>query len=461
MKKIGLAIVFLAVMIAAVCLWLPEQGINAERILSRSKLNGRSFQGEVQDIIVLDGQVSGYLIEEHSVPMAVVAFGFDKAGRAYEPKEGVALLAEQVLLDGAGSYSRQALRNFMEERGIRLSVSAGQDRLAFVFSFVKEFEKDALDVLRAVLYEPRLDKADIDLARQQLAAVYKQQKEKPQYYLSQLVKENFYQGHPYGREDIPADEVLQNITAEDIRAYLKDYMAKDTLSVGIAGDMDKAETEAFLTQVFAGLAEVSKGKALPEFNPDFTHKAEAAAPYSAQSFVMLFGQGVKRLDKDFYPLYLADYIFGGAGLSSVLNEEVREENGLTYGIYSYFSNSDAADLWTIYFSATPENAEKALERAVAVYQQFYQNGVSEAQLAQAKKSLLNSFNLRFAGLGNIAQMLEQMQVQKLGRDFLRDRQSMVEAVTLDEVNEAIRRKMPASLSPEGKMNIFTVIGNGK
>ncbi len=460
MRKVRQAVAWVVLLAAAAVLW-PAPRFDAERILAQSKLSGRVFQGEVQEITALDGQVSAYLIEEHSVPMAVAAFGFDKAGRAYEPKEGVALLAEQVLLDGAGKYSRQELRNFMEERGIRLSVSAGQDRLSFVFSFVKEFEKDALDVLRAVLYEPQLGKEDLDLVRQQLAAVRKQQKEKPQYYLTQLVKENFYKTHPYGREEIPADEVLQRVTADDIRTYLRDYMARDTLNVGIAGDLDKAETEAFLTQAFAGLAAVSAGKELPEFKTNFTLKASAAAPYSAQSFVMLTAQGVKRLDKDFYPLYVADYIFGGSGLTSALNKELREENGLTYGIYSFFANSDAADLWTIYFSATPENAVEALTRAAAVYENFYQKGVSEAQLAQAKKGLLNSFNLRFAGLGNIAQMLEQMQAQKLGQDFLQKRQSLVEAVTLDAVNDAIRRRMPKSLNSQGGVNIFEVTGKEK
>lgn len=461
MKKIRLfALLMLLILAAGIyTLVITKPHFDAEHILAQSKLNGRSFQGKVQVISALDNRVSAYLMEEHSVPLSAVSFGFDRAGNAYEPKEGVALLAESVLLDGAGFYSRRDLRKVMKEKGIRIGVSAGKDRLSFSFSYVKAFEKEALAVLKAVLYEPHLKDEDIELARQQLAVARKRQEETPQYQLSNLVRSSFYGTHPYGKENIPDMSVLQKVTAEDIRAYLKAVMAKDTLSVGIAGDMDKGESEAFLAQVFSGLIDHSKSQKISLFEPDFhQEEAEAEAPYSAQSFVVFVTPGVKRLDDDFYPLYLADYILGGSGLNSLLNQKVREEKGLTYGIYSGFSNSDAVDLWQVSYSATPENAEQAKQTAAEVYQDFYQNGVRAEALEQAKKALMSSFNLRFSSLINIAEMLEQMQAQKLGADFLATRQDKVAAVTLEAVNDAIRRRMPQSLDGAGGVRIFVVKG---
>ncbi len=461
MKKVLWSAAVVLAVLAGWAVWHGQQ-FNAERILAQSKLNGRAFQAKVQEVSALDGTVSAYLMEEHSVPMAAVAFGFDKAGRAYEPKEGVALMAESVLLDGAGAYSRQALRELMKEKGIKLDVSAEVDRLSFTFSFIKEFEKEALEVLKAVLYEPQLADEDLALARQQLQALKKRQEESPQYHLSALVKRAFYGAHPYGKADIPEEAVLQKVTAADIRAYLRGFMARNTLSAGVTGDMDKAETEAFLTQAFAGLALKSEAAALPAFEPDFAaEKAVTGLPHSAQSYVVLAGLGVKRLDDDFFPLYLADYILGGSGLASRLNQAVREKSGLTYGIYSGFSNSDAVDLWQVYFSATPEKADKAMEIAAGVYADFYANGVTAAELAQAKNGLLNAFNLRFASLFNIAEMLEQMQAQRLGRDFLETRQGKVAAVTLEEVNGAIRRRMPRALNAKGSVRVFAAEGEQK
>ena len=442
--------------------WNKEPAFDAERILAQSKLKGRTFQGEVREVRALGGKVGAYLMEEHSVPLAAVSLRFAKAGTAYETKPGVALLAESVLLDGAGDYSRKELRRLMKEKGIRLDAAADNDTLAFSLSYVKEFENEALEVLRAVLFEPQLNEEDLALARRQLAVLRQREKESPAHQLGELVKREFYGSHPYGRASIPDEAALEAVTAADIRAYLQTVTGKDNLTIGIAGDMDRAEAEAFLSRAFADLPDKAQVKALPEFKPDFQReKIAEVSPISAQSIVLTAAAGVARLDKDFYPLYVADYIFGGAGLSSRLSQAVREKEGLTYGIYSMLSMSDAVNTWSVGFSATPENTAEIMKIAAAEYRDFYDNGVSEEELQQAKNSLMASFNLRFGSLINIAGMLEQMQYQKLGRDFLQNRQAQVAAITADEVNSAIKRRLPKSFDAAGGVRVFEVSGGLK
>lgn len=459
--KIGLccAVVLLGAAVGY-ALWTDAYApIDAERILANSKLNGRTFKGEVVEIQADNNLLHAYLMEEHSVPLAAISFGFDKAGTAYEPKDGVALLTESVLLDGAGRFSRKELRETMKEKGIKLAVSAGNDRLTFSLSFVKKFEKEALEILKAVLYDAHFKKEDIDLARRQLAMLKQQQKESPQYQLNRLMDKTFYGEHPYTKEGIPDDAVLAKVSVQDMRDYLKQFMAKNTLSIGIAGDMDRAESEAFLTQAFAGLNDASKGVDLPEFKPDWNApKVAEVSDISAQSLIMLKSLGVPRLDDDFYPLLLADYVFGGAGLSSRLSLAVRENEGLTYGIYSFLTSDDTGDFWQIYFSTTPDNTARIFDLLNQEYEKFYREGLSQHELDVAKSSLLSSFNLRFSSVAVIAEMLEQMQVQKLGIDFLKNRQNQVKEVTLEQVNDAIRRRLPKTLKEGDGARVFEIVG---
>ena len=92
------------------------------------------------------------------------------------------------------------------------------------------------------------------------------------------------------------------------------------------------------------------------------------------------------------------------------------------------------------------------------YGKFYQNGLTEQELEVAKSSLLSSFNLRFSSVSVIAEMLEQMQVQKLGIDFLKNRQEQVQAVTLEQVNDAIRRRLPKTLKEGNGARLFEIVG---
>lgn len=461
MKKY-LLILLLIISVGYVVYLQRGDTVDAKRILEQSILKKRTFSADVKDVFADNEKLNAYLLEEHSLPIVAVAFGFDKAGKAYEDVYGTALLAESTMLDGTGKYSRKELRDVMKEKGIKISIDANRDRLSFSFSYIKEFEQDAWEILKDVLYHSRFEKDDLDLTKNQLAAARRQQTENPSYHLKKLINTHFYDGHPYGREDIPSDEELARITADDLRAYLQSAMGKENLKVGISGDITPDGVRVFLENVFADLPERSSLFEMKPFDARFSaDDATVGLPTSAQSFVLLATRGIKRLDKDFYPLYIADYVLGGSGLNSRLNKAVREDKGLTYGIYSYFSNSDAVDLWQIYFSATPEKAEQALRVLRDEYQKFYEQGIRAEELVQAKKALLSSFNLRFSSLFNMAEMLEQMQVQSLGKDFLVRRQSLVQNVLLNDVNRAIKEKMPKSLAAQSGVRLFEVTGERK
>ena len=432
-----------------------KSDFSAEQILADSKFKGRTFKGKTEVVSGINGKLKAYLMEEHSLPLVSLHFGFKNAGQGYVAKNGVVLMTETVMLDGAGKYNRKKLREVMREKGIRLSVTGGADNLDFSLSYIKEFERDALEILKAVLYEPHFNYEDMRLARKQLQAVRKQQQESPQYLLEELVRTEFYKKHPYGVESIPEDAVLAQVSKADIKKYLENYMTKDNLYIGFAGDIDVAEAEAFMVQAFGQLK--SKADELKIEKLEVSGKEVATqSDTSAQSFVLMFAKGIERSDKDFYPLYIADYVFGGSGLTSRLNQAVREKEGLTYGIYSYFTMSDGADLWNIGFSATPENVKQIKEITAQEYRKFYQNGITAEELAQAKKSLMSSFNLRFAELSNISAMLKVMQEENLGMDFLLKRQGFIEKVSLQEVNAAIKNKLPKDLSIQNGVNLFEV-----
>lgn len=458
MKKIRWAVVLLCICCGCFALkYTPS--FNAEKILQKSLLQERTFQGKAKEISVFDGKIKAFFMEEHSVPLVAMSFGFQRAGRAYEPKDGVGLLTEGGLFDGAGKYSRQELREVMKEKGIKADVSAQNDTLDFSLSYVKKFSNDAQEIIKAVLYKPLLKEEDLALTRRQLEAVRQQRLENPQYHLSKLVDKEFYGNHPYGKDSIPEAVVMDKLKAQDIRNYLTQAMGADNLRIGIAGDITEDEAKVLLENVFAPLKDKHGGFDMPNFEGNFAKEPVSVdVAYSAQSFVLAIAPGVKRLDKDFYPLYLADYVFGGSGLNSRLNKAVREKKGLTYGIYSYFSNSDAFDGWYLSFSATPDKVEEALQITQNVYKDFYQNGIREEEFEQAKTSMLSSFNLRFSSLFNVAEMLKQMQRQNLGIDFLQQRQGYVKALTLEQVNEAIKRRMPSEFDFHSKVRLFTAKG---
>ncbi len=454
--KCFFVILFLAL---AIGVWFNYSRFDADRIVDNSILKERNFRGKVEEISAFDGKVKAYLMEEHSLPIVAVSFGFDKAGASYVAKNGVPLLVESTILDGAGRFSRHEMRDFMKEHGIKLGVNIDNDRANFSFSYIKDKEKEAIELLKAVLYEPKFGKDELDVVREQLKVSRVQREENPQYLLSKLVREEFYGAHPYGKDDLATAEELEKLSRTDLLEYMRSFWGKNNIVIGMSGDISDKEAILFIEKVFAGLDDEVVLKDLPKFEPDFEYKKDVKnSETSAQSFALMMAKGIKRLDKDFYPLYVANHIFGGSGLSSKLSKAVREDNGLTYGIYSYFSFSDAGEFWNIGFSATPDNVDKIYEITDNVYADFYNNGITDEQLELAKDNMLSSFNLRFSSLFDIASQLEMMQYQGLGIDFLEKRQGLVREIKLDDVNNAIKKHMPRELLTNGNIRVFEISG---
>lgn len=442
MKKISI-LLGLAVIFWGVVYYYNNYYFNAEKIIENSILKNRTFNSKVEEVEAQDGKIKAYLMTNKSVPLVAMNFSFKKAGSAYEPKDGVALLAESLIVDGAGKYDRKTLRNLMKEKGIKLSVNADKNCMRFSFSYVKDFEKDAIEVLKAVLHDPHLKKDDIDLIKSQIKVARERLKEDPQKELDELVRKEFYKNHVYGKDLYPSDEKIDDLNSDDIRKYMKDYFAKDVLSVGVAGFMNKEELKQILDDVFGGLNDKNVSMDLDDFEPDYDEDVVyRQSQYSKQSFAVHIGKSVKRLDEDFYPFYVADFVLGGAGLNSRLNKRIREKEGLTYGIYSYLTDDDLGGLWNIAYSATPENAEKIEAILKDELEHFYKNGITIEELNLAKNSLISSFNLRFASLFNIALQLNLMQEQNLGRDFLDKRQDVVRNIKLEDVNRVIKTRFP-------------------
>jgi predicted Zn-dependent peptidase len=109
--------------------------------------------------------------------------------------------------------------------------------------------------------------------------------------------------------------------------------------------------------------------------------------------------------ENIYVFQLVNTILGG-GLSSRLFQEIREQRGLVYSVYSYHSSYHDAGLFCIYAGLSKQNVEPALELIFKEVRDIQENGVTSQELRRAKDQLkgnlllsLESVNTRMSRLG--------------------------------------------------------------
>ena len=409
-----------------------------DSLVDNSQLKGRTFQGIVEELSVDDGKIKAYLMQENDSPLVSVSFIFSGVGSAYDPKgkEGLAKLVSSSMMAGAGKMSSEYLFDYIGVKGINISFSADMDNISGQITAARDNFFDAVNVLQQILTQPLFEKKYVENNKDVMIKALSVEKENPVKELALAFNELIYSDYPYGRNPLGTTETLRHISRDDLKFFVKNKFSKTNLFVGIAGNISKIEAEDALYKIFAELPLTNKINKLKPVQIKWNKPKLSIKRYNVgQSIASYAFKGTCRKCDDFYPLYVANYLFGGAGLNSKLNQKIREQEGLTYGGYSGLVLLDNANLITAGFSATSDKYEQARRIFLQEWLNIGKNGFTEYELRSAKKYLTSSYNLRFASTIGIAEMLAYMQKYDLGLDFLQKRNQYIEGVTLRQLNK--------------------------
>ena len=414
--------------------------IELQDLLSKSS-DIHSVNLNVKEIIAPQSKIKAYLVEDKTNPIISINFSFLNSGYVFDKKgkKGLAKLTSLLINEGTTELSSMELKDELELKAIRVRFDVDKDDFMGSLLTTKDNLFRAVELINNMLTKPRLGDEDIKRIKIQLQEGLKRQIENPYQELQLAFAEEIYKNHPYADNPLGKKEDIKHISANDMREFVKKYLRKDNVIVGIVGDITEFEAQKILDIMFNGLEAGNDLNEITVPKIDFDGRNRKIARNGGQNISMVALKSVKRNDKDFYPLFVANHILGGAGLTSKLSQQVREQEGLTYGIYSYLLINDNAPLMVMSFSATKDNYMKANESWRKIFNDFRNKGVNSKELQKAKDYLIGSYNLRFASIENISEILTAMQKYNLGLDFLQKRNEYIKKINIEEVNDVAKK----------------------
>ena len=394
---------------------------------------------EVQRV-VSKGGLEAWLVEDHSNPIIALDLAF-RGGSALDPqgKAGLANLVASLIDEGAGDLDSQAFQGTLDDNSISLRFSAGQDSFGGEFFTLSENRDLAFKLLRLALTQPRFDPEPVERIRAQILAGIESSAENPDSIAARTLRRLFFPGHPYGQPGEGTAESVAGIAPADMRDFVAQRFARDTLVVGVVGDITPGDLAELLDRTFSDLPARAEAFAVADTPPEGEGALVVVERDVPQSVVSFGHAGLKRDDPDYYAAYVVNYILGGGGFSSRLYEEVREKRGLAYSVYSYLNPLDHSALVVGGVATQNGRVATSLELIRQEWRRMAEDGPSETELQNAKTFLTGSYPLRFSSSGRISGMLAGMQRENLGIDYLDRRNSLIEAVTLDDARRAAKR----------------------
>jgi zinc protease len=400
--------------------------------------------------VVSPGGIEAWLVRDPKVPLLSMEFSFE-GGSAADPagKEGLANLLSSLLDEGAGPYDSEEFQRRLNDNTISLGFDARADAFFGSLKTLTETRDEAVDLLRLALTEPRFEDEAVERMRSSVTSSIRRSLGDPDYVARRAFYDAAYPDHPYGRPTLGTLDTVPAIGAGDLREFVDRRFAKDNLTVGVSGDITAEELGPLLDRVFGALPEHAEPLKVEDRPPETGGRTLVAERPIAQSIILMGQPGVKRNDPDWFPALVMNYVLGGGGFGSRLMEEIREERGLTYGVYSYLVPFRDTALVMAGGSTANANAGQMVELMKEEWRRMREEGLSEAELADAKTYLTGSFPLQFTSTDAIAGILLQVQRDDLGIDYLDRRNALIEAVTLEQVNALARRL----LAPDALMTV--------
>ena len=402
--------------------------------------------------IVSPGGIVAWLVREPSVPLIALDFAF-RGGATQDPtdKPGVASLAASLLDEGAGNIDSESFHERLEAKAIEMGFTATRDYLAGSMRTLTENQDEAVELLRLALTAPRFDAAEVERMRAQTLAGLRRATQSPNELASDRWWQTAFAGHPYGRPVRGTLETVPAITADDLRSFTHNVLARDGLTIGLVGNIDAQGAGKLIDRVFGALPEKGGLSPVATASPQGLGQKIAIDLDVPQTVLMIGGAGIAIKDPDFIPAFVLNHILGGSAFSSRLFKEVREARGLAYSVYSGLMPLAHAAL---FMSGTATRADRTVQTLEVIQDEIRklaETGPTEDELAKAKSFLEGSYALRFDTSSKIAEQLVQIQIEDLGIDYIDRRNSLIEAVTMADVKRVAKRLLDAGM-------LITVVG---
>jgi zinc protease len=385
-----------------------------------------------------------YFVEIHELPIVDIQLIMN-AGSARDPagKSGLATLTSSLIGEGAGGKDANALSYEFERLGAVFGADAGYDS-AYVSlrSLADERKlKPALNNLKLAVGKP--DFPDKAMERQRnrilIGISYKQQSP------SDLASDSFfaavYGDHPYAHPKEGTGPSVKSLTREDVIAFYNQYYAARNAIIAIVGDISRGRARRLADELAGVLNKGRPAAPLPEVRPLTEGKIINVNHPSAQTHIITGQPGIRWGDPDYFPLYVGNHILGGSGLVSLLNEEIREQRGLAYSVYSYFSPMRARGPFMAGLQTRADQAGAALGLLRDNIRDYIDKGPTAAQLDAAKKNITGGFPLRFDSNRDILGYAGVIGFYNLPLNYLDTFSGNVEAVTADSIRDAFQRRL--------------------
>lgn len=369
-----------------------------------------------------------------------------------EKNNGISHFLEHMFFKGTEKRSAKDIAEAFDAIGGQVNAFTSKEYTCFYAKVLDTHAPLALDILSDMFFHSTFSEEEMEREKSVVNEEIKMYEDTPDDIVHDLLGKAIYENHPLGYPILGTEETLASFTSDDLHQYVYDMYTPDRVVVSVAGNVPPSfvrEIEALFGSYEGGKAETGGETAVFHTN-DLARKKE-----TEQAHLCLGFEGEKIGSDDIYELIVLNNILGGS-MSSRLFQNVREQRGLAYSVYSYHTAYKDSGILTIYGGTGASQLDELFETVQETLQTLRAKGVTEKEVRNCKEQLKGSLMLSLESTNSRMSRNGKNELLLKKHRSLDEMLEEIDRVTVEKVNACAReifsKPYSASLiSPDGKL----------
>lgn len=421
----------------------PEPQVQVDRTKQPDLGTDRPFLAPEVKSAKLENGMQLYVVERKDLPKVAVRLA-TRAGSMADPqgKEGIASLEIQVMKRGTVSKKALEIDDALGDLGTSLDGRANDETATLSFEVLKRNLGPALAVMADVATHPSFPSDELERERKIRLAELAQAENEPGSISSRVSSMLAYgRNHPYGRPTAGYPSTVEKITREDVVRFYGTYWKPGGSALILVGDISLAEATELAKHYFV----TWKGAEPPAINVPPPQPAGPGKLFlvsrsdAAQTVVATILPGPARNSPDYYPLSLANAVWGGA-VGARLGMNIREDKGYSYGVFSFPAPHEKYGMWRASGGVqTNKTKESVIEFENELKFIAGEKPITDKELTDAKHNRVRGYAQQFESMDRVAEQIEKLWGFGLPMTELQQEPDELEKATLASVNAAAQK----------------------
>jgi predicted Zn-dependent peptidase len=347
-------------------------------------------------------------------------------------ENGIFHFTEHMIFKGTENRSSLQIAKELDAIGGLSNAFTGKENTCFHARVLGEHFAHIADILSDIFLHSTFGVDDLERERQVILQEISMVEDTPDDHIHVLFNRLFWADHPIGMPVLGNEKTVSAIERETILKYINKFYVPERILIAGAGNVDHQSMVSYFEPLFSQLeAGISNPRNdIPRSNASVSVKYKDLE----QVHICLGGEAPSQTSDRRFACVILNTILGG-NMSSRLFQEIRENRGLAYSVYSFLSSYIDAGLLGVYVATDSQNVNPVLEAIKNEIKKICKGEISKSDLAAAVDHLIGGIYLSSESADNRMMRIAKNEFVFQKYVSYEELVSKLQQVTVDEVVE--------------------------